>query len=492
MTSIKSFRKIFSLVSAIFFSLVFFLAFNTGPTYASTSFSTAFATMSNSRFSFKAHVSASVAAAASTFTIDSTGPDTDVNNLFPGDTICFNGIAGSGCTDVTTSYKINNSISSTSVGFTPIKVTANAAGDNIVSTQSGTVTVTFKPATNLANGEKIQITFPAASSNAADGIPDSTGFDASQLPADLIAGTGPAPALSACSNLCFVTTGFSVSAATLSTGSSLQTITATISTAGTGSSGPVQGVQYSFQIGKTGTAVLQLINPTPTSTSHTRGVADTYSVTLSTTNSAGSTTYDQTIMKVAPIDGVFVSATVEEAISYTIGAVTTSYTNPCGSQGGGSTPNQNSTGSTVPFGSITTTNTFYNMAQTHTITTNTPTGYVLTVQEDAVLSRDALGVDTIPDTTCNSGPCTTSSPQTWTTTTVNGFGYTLANITGTDAVFTYSQGYKPFSTSAVNVMTKTSPTSSSVIYSCYRLSASTNQKAGYYYNKLTYIATPKF
>ncbi len=483
--------KIILKVFALSFLAAFLLVKSPMEAWAAIPFTSAYVTLSNSRFSFKGQISANVGINTSTVTINTNGPDVDVNNLFPGDTICFHGVLSvNGCNDQTTSYKVSNNITSTIVGFSPTKVTQTNAGDNVVSTQSAILTVTFKPSTNVPSGGQLVLTLPAVSGSGTtappnDGIPDSTGFDANLLPANL--GGGSSVTGETCAGLCYVTTGFTVSAVTLTSASSLQTITATLGVT------LVSNTQYSFQVGKTGSSKLVFINPAPTSTSHVRGVADTYSVTLSTKDGSGNT-LDSTIMKVAPIDGVFVSVTVEETITYTIANVGTGTANPCNNQGGGSTAsNNNGTAYSVPFGSIVLGNTFSNMAQSHSIVTNASGGYVVTVQEDAILSKDGNGTVTIPDTLCDAGTCTTSSATGWTTASNNGFGYTLANLTGTDAAFTAGAGvYKPFSTSAVGVMSKTSPTSSSQVYSCYRVSVSPTQNTGYYFNKLIYIATPKF
>ena len=63
---------------------------------------------------------------------------------------------------------------------------------------------------------------------------------------------------------------------------------------------------------------------------------------------------------------------------------------------------------------------------------------------------------------------------------------------GADAAFVYTSGYKPFSTSAITIMSKAGKTSSSQIATCYQLSVDSTQDTGYYKDKLTYIATPKF
>lgn len=460
--------------------------------HASVSFTTAYTTLGNSRFSFKASVSsAGVGNSASSATIQ-TGlsandtTDSDTANLFSGDVICFNGMAGNGCknsqpTGVT--YTVQTTNNSTNLTFSPALAGSLVGGDRIISSQSGQITVTFKPTTNLVALDKLILTIPAAASNSNDGIPDSAGFDSARLPSDLLGGTG------CTSNSCLTSAGVGISAASLSSSGGYHTITITLndvlSTATT----------YTLTLGHATNAIYRFLNPAPSSNSHTRGVADSYSIELASKNNAETTTYDDTVMKVTPVDGVLVSASVEMSLTYTIGSVGTATTVPaCG--GADFTTTSASTATAVPFGSIVSMDTFYKVAQTHLISTNATNGYTLTVNYDMPLN---LGIGsttpgiTIPDTTCQATACTTSTPRTWTDSTAyNGLGYTLGNVTGSDAAFTYTSGFKPFSSSPVTIMSNSSTVSSNKINVCYQLSVDSGQSTGYYKNKLTYIATPKF
>jgi len=462
-------------------------------------FTTAYATMSNSRLSVKGLLGSATSSNATNFTFNGTGTasytDIDTGNLFPGDTVCFNNPASNGCSAQLT-YTVQT-VPSSSLFITSAQV-ANTlnANDAIVSTQSGRLTVTFRPATQIVSGEKVVITIPATATVAkyADGIPDADGFDAAALPADLLGGTG------CTSNACLavsaggIYSAWTMSAAALATNVNTHTITitasSTLATANT----------YGVVIGHASNAALRFLNPAPKTTSHTRGnvaTSETYTIGLSTTNSGGGTTYDSTNLKVAPIDGVLVSATVEQTLTYQINDSSNGYsgnvsssTNVTQCNGGSFTTTSASTPTAVPFGSITTFNSFYRVAQTHYITTNAPSGYTLTAMENQALGLNGSS-PTIADTACDSGPCTSSSSQAWTTASNNGFGYTLGNITGTDAAFT--SNFRPFdSSSPITIMSKNSTTSGSRIATCYQLSVSSSQQAGFYYNKLTYVATPKF
>jgi len=428
-------------------------------------FTQAYTTMNNSRFSYYAKVGTTTSAGATNLTIAGSGnSDNDTANIFPNDVLCFNNPASNGCSSQTT-YTVASVPTTTQIGVTSAIADALTAGTAVVATQTARLTVTFTPTTAIASGGYIRLSIASATSNYSDGIPDSTGFDTNKLTTGNI-------------NTYITPTGFTKSASTMTYGAGYNVILMTLSSALNA------GSSYSFVVGDASNSIYRFINPAPTGTTHTRGIADSYSIILQTEDS-GNNPQDKTIMKVAPVDGVLVSATVEETISYTIAGVNIS-TSACGT-----TTSVTTTATSIPFGSVVNTDTFYDAAQTHAVTTNSSNGYTLTAQYDQALSLNGAGVTTIPDTSCDSS-CSTGTPGTWSTATNNGFGYTLANISGSDAAFTNASGYKPFSSSAVTIMSKASSTSGSQIYSCPRLSVDSAQQTGTYFNKLTYIATPKF
>lgn len=480
----------------VFFSFFVLLAIflslgKSSEIFASVPFDDAYTTLSNSRFSFKASISSAGVGNSANYATIQTGlaandtTDSDTGNLFPGDIICFNGMASNGCKNsqpVGGTYTIQGINNTTSFAFDPILAGTLVGGDRVISTQSGQITVTFKPTTNVSALNKLILTIPAATSNPDDGIPDSTGFDSADLPADLVGGTG------CTGSACLTSVGIGISAATLATAGSSHTITITLS------SDLQNNTTYTMTLGHATNAIYRFLNPAPALNTHTRGVADTYSIRIYTQNTAGTITYDDTTMKVVPIDGVLVSANIELSLTYTIASVGTATTVPACNTGSIFTTSVATTATAVPFGSIINLDTFYNAAQTHTISTNASNGYTLTAQYDMPLN---LGIGatvpgiTIPDGNCD-GSCTADTAATWNTADNNGFAYTLGNITGADAAFTASSGFKIFSSSPKTIMSKASQTSSSVIDTCYRLSVDATQQTGYYKNKLTYIATPKF
>ncbi len=132
----------------------------------------------------------------------------------------------------------------------------------------------------------------------------------------------------------------------------------------------------------------------------------------------------------------------------------------------------------------------------HTLTVTAPgQGYSVTAYEVNKLTKSGSS-DTIPDTTCDSGPCTESAATVWTTATNNGFGY---NATGNDiaADFVSSSYFRPFpdlsaSESPATVMTTTAAGKNRVATITYKVSPSGTQAAGNYSTQIVYIATPVY
>lgn len=438
-------------------------------------------TLTNSRLSFRGMIGTTSIANDTRFALSASpiSPATDDNtsDLFINDVLCFNNPASNGCASQTT-YTVNSV--PTALQFNVSAAVANAltAGTNVVATQSARWAVRFTPRTQVPTSGFLRFTIPDTATSNADGMPDAVGYDSSSLPADLIGGNCAA-------NVCLSFSGFTASAATLTT------------TPGTGhvilitlSSGLVQGTSYSFTLGHASDTTLRMRNPAPASTSHVAGVADTYGVTLQSED-ASSNPLDLTINRLVNVDGVQVSANVEETISYTIAGVASS-TSACGI-----TTSVTTTATAVPFGSITSFNSFTDAAQTHAITTNANNGYTLTSLEDQALTRVGDS-ETIANTSCNGGACSagasgaTCTPAAWSTTSVNGFGYTLANISGSDAAFTSASGYCPLTTVPNLIMSNAGVVTANQIYMCPRLNVGATQTAGTYVNTLTFTATARF
>jgi hypothetical protein len=494
-------KKIISL-SLILFQLGYIFFFSVSPVSAGSTFQTAYITLGNSRYSFVGAVSGNVTAGSATLVISSSGyPDNNMGNLFPEDTICFSGAPatpGNGCknsmdpTNANGNYVATNSPSLTgqTIFFTPAMGGVVNTGDQVISTQSGQLTISFKPTTALVSGDKLVLTLPAAVANYANGIPDSAGFDSAALPANMIAGTCAA-------NACFNPTGFTASAVALTSATTAHTVTITVS------SSLDTATVYTFTLGHASNATLRFLNPAPSGVSHVRGISDSLGAELKSQNSGQTLTYDDTLLKVNPIDGVLVSANVEEALTYKINEANQGYVNVSGTIPAGTavtecnggtfttTTGVTSTPTSVNFGSITSYGAFYRAAQEIYIQTNSANGYTVTAQYNNPL-QTAGGLRTIANGTCDGG-CTNIINAAWGTAGNYGFGYTLGNKTGTDAPFTGTT-FKIFGTTPQQVMARSSATTGagSRVEICYQLSVASTQSTGYYFNKITYIATPKF
>lgn len=141
----------------------------------------------------------------------------------------------------------------------------------------------------------------------------------------------------------------------------------------------------------------------------------------------------------------------------------------------------------------TTPNTF--STGSHTLTVTAPgQGYTVTTLEATKLTNH--NGDTIPDTTCDSGPCTETSATTWVTATNNGFGY---NVTGDDKAsdFTNSTFFRPFPDLSLGenpaiVMTTSAAGKNRTATVTYQLSPSGTQAGGTYTTQIIYIATPVY
>lgn len=131
----------------------------------------------------------------------------------------------------------------------------------------------------------------------------------------------------------------------------------------------------------------------------------------------------------------------------------------------------------------------------HTLTVSAPgQGYSVSAYETSKLTS-ATGA-TIPDTTCDSGPCTETSATAWITPTNNGFGY---NASGNDVAVDFSGPtfFRPFpdfslSEPAATIMSTIAAGKNRVATITYQVSPSASQAAGDYSTQIIYIATPVY
>jgi hypothetical protein len=148
----------------------------------------------------------------------------------------------------------------------------------------------------------------------------------------------------------------------------------------------------------------------------------------------------------------------------------------------------------IDFGTLTATNPV-TRTNTLTVSNNSAYGYQVTASENHPLLAPAYGA-IIPDTVCDSGPCTPSTSGPWTSTLTYGFGYRCDNVSATDCATGFSDPtyYKPFdaSPSAQVVMTGANVGKNKQCQITYKVNISGTQAAGTYTNTIMYIATPTY
>jgi len=482
----------------------------------SANLTSASATLSNSRLSYRAGVTTG-AANSSTVAIDASGnADNNTNHLFPKDVVCFSGSLLDGCYSQAT-YTAANIVDSTNFNFTPaLGASALSANDYVIATQSGSLTIAFTTVNAIPTAGDILITLPAidTTGKTCDGFPDTgalanNGFDLSTVAAADISVTGCTDANWNATET--ITCGTSSADHTIRIDRQTSTCAAASAITVTIDSSP--GV----------------INPAPI-TSHTQGAADAYQVNIKTRDGSDYT-LDNSDVTVAPIEGVFVSATVDETLSFAVAAVTADSGSYCGITRTSSTPD--STVYSIPWGTVPSTYAVatHNTAQQLTVSTNALSGYKVYIEENDQMGRNgnvctgatpSVGEFTfsagtcIRDTLCGSTACSHTAAYDWTDmATYVGFGYSLANVSGTDAKFVFNSAAAPCNATAgagsfcaktpadqevpesrsdtnAEIMTNTGPVSGSSVYACYRIAIGGTQPAGYYYNKVKYTAVPTF
>lgn len=212
---------------------------------------------------------------------------------------------------------------------------------------------------------------------------------------------------------------------------------------------------------------------------------------------------------VAIVEGITVSVTVDESMSFVIAGVTNANCDTTFSALGG--PDTITTSAAVPFGTIATFDTFYHACHDLNVSTNAATGFSITAEENQSLLRTAGDSNdkTIDDSSCDATGCTSAVDRPWTdASTYNGFAYTCRKSDDTgqgECSITTTDQYKRFactgataicdpadSLSATAVVSSSAAISGSSSRVEYKLSIDGVQPAGYYTNTVTYIATPTF
>lgn len=371
---------------------------------------------------------------------------------------------------------------------TPVLASGDADNNDVIYLKSTPRhTVTFTTASAVANGF-FQILIPADATTPNDGAPDDQGYDFNTT----VDVTAPSDVGS--------TYDFVTGVATVS--------------GGTGCTAPANYHCFEFHYSGAGVVSQALtlylgntngtntpIAPAPGDT--TEGTAETYPVIVKNfgnqANPNTATPVDSTTTRIAHIEAVRVTATVDPTISLSVAGVSSGATR-CGVS-----TDITTTALSVPFGTMTL-NTFKTLAQDVTVSTNASGGYVVTASENDQLGKDGATTPFIPDNPGNNTLASESTSDEWTTATVNGFGFSLQNVDAASVPFQYTTATgnctgtfcsRQFADIAGSETAQTIFSSSTVanaenVYVCYRLSVGATQAAGDYENQITYTATGTF
>lgn len=430
-------------------------------------------TLSNNRLSFRGQVNGAHAAGAAVITLQTTPGSMATENTSTGSAALMgNESIQVGGNNAPTIIKTIESASRLVLATGITNAVSDAAP--VFATNAAIHTVTFTPVSTIAHGA-FRVLIPASSTAANDGIPDKNGFDFSTS-APTVACTGGAA-------MTFQTGTATASAITIAS-QTYHSFECRYVGAGT------SGTAVTMTIGTAGGN--KLINPSPASSSRNPGQADTYTFRVRETygTSQSYSVVDESLGTIGVVEAVRVTATVAPILTFTITGVAAG-TSTCGF------PTVDvSTPIAVPFGTLTAKNISINhMAQLLTVSTNANGGYSVTASESAALTAfNVTGTPTIANTTCQSTPCTVTTPQTWTSASYTGFGYALHDVSGNAVTnsIEYTNGWRPFGLTAEQIMNDTTTVDADQAYVCYRIVISGSQAAGDYENYILYIATATF
>lgn len=479
------------------FVLVLFLVFIPRNTLAANLVNTS-ATLSNSRLSFRGQPTSGTAGTSS-ITISASGqPDNNTNHIFPGDSVCFTNAGIDGCIGGK-SYTIASISDSTHFNLSSTLSNNVDTSGYVVASESGTLTLTFTTASQIPVGGNIYITLPMAdNAKGNDGIPDS-GSSTSTDGFDLKGLTSAGVTVSGCTDA-----NWGSATITPGSGTTDHTIQITRDTSVCAASSTVV------------VTISGIVNPSPITSGHTQGTADNYRIPI-LIRDGSNVTLDSASPAVSPIEGVLISTTIDQSLSFSIAGVASTSGTLCGvTRSAGSIVTTNSS---IPWGTIATPNTFFDAVQQLFVATNASNGYSVTIEENDQMGQngntctgagnEASSPPCIQDTSCGSTACTTTQARDWTNaSSYHGLGVSLQNANGgNDASFTYTNDgvgcssgtycARPIpdqeqSIAKETIMQNSGPVSQSSAFVCYRIAVSSTQPAGYYYNKVKYTATSVF
>lgn len=439
-------------------------------------------TLSTSRLSYYGTLAAGNSVDSTIVQIKTSGPpSTSSANLFTGDSVWI----GDGATG--TNYTVDDVLDTDEFQITAGLGSGDSdENDLVIATRSATHNLAFTTASAISNGA-IRILIPSGTDNNTDGIPNHDGFDFNGMTAsDITAPTGGG-----------VTSWDTTDAptATASGGANCDAGNHCFEARYNGTNSV--STALTFTIGDTN----KLANPAKSGT--TEGSADTYTVTVQHLGSMtdGYPVVDSTTIKIAVVESVRVTATVEPTINFTIAGVASGL-DRCG---GTATTDVTTTATTVPLGALSI-DAFTDAAQNLKVSTNADGGYVVTSLENDQLGKDGGTSPYIPDTPGDGSLATHLVWDKWDSTSTNGFGYSLMNNDAFDVTFTYATSSggcngnfctKQFadntnSEAANQIFYSNTVAENEDVDICYRAVISAIQEAGDYENNITYTATATF
>ncbi len=197
-----------------------------------------------------------------------------------------------------------------------------------------------------------------------------------------------------------------------------------------------------------------------------------------------------------------VSATLDESLTATVAGVTSANCDISG----GTDVSPDPTATAIGFNTITP-EVFYNACQSLTVGTNAAGGYSVTVYTTTGLDA---GANAFNVGSCDAGGCTLTTPNTWATSTNNGYGVCMKDETG-DAAATANAGWDTAaelcgggsqkfelvadlsgSQTPSTIMRSATPISGDVSEVGWRISADSTQAAGAYTGTADYVTTGTF
>ncbi|MDH7475897.1 MAG: hypothetical protein QHH09_00295 [Microgenomates group bacterium] len=492
--------KIKKLVSRLFIFLIVFLFFSfflieLAKKTDTAALNLASATLSNPRFSFREKILASVPAGTDEIIVHNT------SNLFPKDTLCFLKNNENRCHN-NQEYTVVKIKDDQHIVISPV-LSFNLVGDqdSVVVIQKTSLSINFKNIQSIPVNGRIFISLPGVkSNNANDGLPDisesikTNGFDAN--------GIGPDDIQININN----TPDYNWTKAFIPGNASHDHQIILTKTGADLAADSIINILIDKDPG--------LVNPAPISRPITAGIADVYTINVKTQN-ANYDLIDEVDIDIAPVKAVSVSATVPEILTFIISGVD-SKTLTCGYY-----PDNSSTSTSIPFGTINKPDSFKNVSQRLTVKTNVPDGYIVTIGESDQMGKDgndcpgtspaadeiSFGQNKcIRDTVCDNKKCDEKNQGPWENPKNHGLGYSLKNDRGNDAVFESSDHFlsrqlpdladdeesQIIMCGGGNDCRSNQPTEGSSIFVCYRISLPNNQPSGKYFNQVVYTASASF